>query len=114
MHASLLSFTENLLDLAALNDQVDMMISLKQIGHAGACRHALIWATEFGHVATVRFLVDDQDEPTIGTCARRHKAAMVADSFGHREIAQVLREPKGIIQPPPCGSPWRYRSGSWH
>ncbi|KAF0717052.1 Aste57867_2524 [Aphanomyces stellatus] len=93
MHAKydLLSYKENLLDFAALNDQVPMLAYLQSIGHVGQTDRALLWAAQFGHVKTVRFLV--QVDPTGFPWS---DAIQVAQKHGHMDVARFLQRPKAL------------------
>ncbi|KAH9125339.1 hypothetical protein LEN26_007059 [Aphanomyces euteiches] len=58
LHArlDLCSFHEPLAELAAMNGQTHMIQYLRDIGHPGDDSYALQWATELGHLRTVKYL----------------------------------------------------------
>ncbi|CAK4078047.1 unnamed protein product [Aphanomyces euteiches] len=90
---NLLLFPRWLHDLAALNNQVDMLRFLQQIGHCGTSTRGLVWAAEFGHLPTVKYLID-MHKALHNDNVSRSTAARVAAKAGHLSIVRVLLNPK--------------------
>ncbi|KAF0692789.1 Aste57867_16164 [Aphanomyces stellatus] len=100
----LISFKENLLDFAALNDQVEMLVYLQNIGHNGQTKRSLIWAAQYGHLATVQFLV--RMDPTRYPWT---DVIQIASKHGHHTIARFLERSKGrvvALKRPPSARTW--------
>ena len=90
---NILTCQETLHDLAALNNQVDMLCFLQQIGHGGTSTRGLLWAAEFGHLQAVQYLID-MHKALSDNGTSRSAAARVAAKAGHMSIVRFLLNPK--------------------
>ncbi|KAG9409701.1 hypothetical protein AC1031_020014 [Aphanomyces cochlioides] len=101
LHATLdlKSLREPLVSLAALNGQTHILKYLREIQHPGDNFQALQWATESGHLTTVKYLIEyasDDERRRIAAKAERTRAARSRQLVQQYSISHRAGQPTAI------------------
>ncbi|KAH9089934.1 hypothetical protein Ae201684P_014689 [Aphanomyces euteiches] len=101
LHAALdlKSLREPLVSLAALNEQTHILEYLREIQHPGDNFQVLQWATESGHLTTVKYLMEyasDDERRRIAAKAERSRAARSRQPVQQNSMSHRAGQPTAV------------------